>query len=446
MVLFLVQITILLQTPHTASAVVMTKPVDEYAPGIGSIKGETLPSMPDDVALGNVTGEPAQPGSVLTLIVIPRLDINVLVNNQTYTIDRTTGQVTIMSEFSNTTFQINLPLTVDIQTGVRAQFQSWNDGSTSNTKTILVPANATLAAAYKQQYLISVSSQHARPQGSGWYDEDFEATVSLPPIVDTSNGTRYVFNTWLGGLTGPTNPARFRVIRPLNITAAWLTLESMRLTFYDSDNTSVPQSKIDSLTLKAPNGTTVTLTNLKSNSSYWFLKGRYRVLTANILNVDSVTGTQQFTSSPNGLARISLELCNMTFKITDYFFGSPLNGGSITITLPNGRPEKMQVQSGSTRFKQLPHASYPFTISRDWTLEVTGETVLTDKQSISIRMIVLPSLVIVLGIPITAILLSLFILKFFHARTKHREETKEITNDEFLLRWYQAVEKRNESN
>jgi len=136
----------------------------------------------------------------------------------------------------------------------------------------------------------------------------------------------------------------------------------------------------------------------------------------------------------------------MTFKITDYFFGSPLNGGSITITLPNGRPEKMQVQSGSTIFKQLPHASYPFTISRDWTLEVTGETVLTDKQSISIRMIVLPSLVIVLGIPITAMLLSLLILKLFHARTKHREETKEITNDEFLLRWYQAVEKRNESN
>jgi hypothetical protein len=157
------------------------------------------------------------------------------------------------------------------------------------------------------------------------------------------------------------------------------------------------------------------------------------------LNIDSVTGNQEFATSPNGLAKVSLELYTMTFKVTDYIFGSPLEGGTITITLPNGLPEKRQVQSGTAIFNQLPHASYPFTITRDFTLQVAGKTVLPNQRSISIKAIAAPSLVIILSIPT---IISLFALKLFHARAKHREKTVVTTNDEFLQRWYETVERR----
>jgi M6 family metalloprotease-like protein len=416
---------------------------------VSQVKAKVIAAFQTGVLLvgfGRASDEPTQPGSVLNLIVIPPLSVNVIVNNQTYTIDQTSGQVTIVSEFSNTTFQINLPPTVNIQTGVRERFQTWDDGFTNSTRTILVPANATLAASYRRQYLVSVSGQHSTPSGSGWYDENSQATISLPSPVDASTGTRYVFNTWLGDLTGRTNPARFRVTQPMNITAAWLRLESMQLTFFDMDNTPVPPSKIDKLTLKAPNGTVLVFTKLKTNATFWFLKGRYRVLTANVLNVDSVSGNEQFASSPNGLARVSLELYTMKFMITDYILGSPLEGGSVTITLPNNLAETKQIQNGNVTFNQLPHASYPYTISRDWTLQVSGATILPNQRTTNIKMVAGSTLAIIMGTISLAIITSLLAFKLFHTLQRRREEAKETANDEFLSRWYQRIENKKQSN
>jgi M6 family metalloprotease-like protein len=395
------------------------------------------------VGFGPASDTPTQQSSTLTIVVVPKLRVDIVVNNQTYTSDPSSGQVTVTMPFSNVTLQISIPAIVHIKRGVRALFQTWDDGNAGNTRTILAAANSTLTATYKRQYLISVSSLHTNPSGSGWYDENSQYTLSVTPSVHGSVGTKYVFKGWAGDLSSSTNPTSFRVTRPMNITATWITLEWMKLTFYDNNNMPVPPSKIDKLTLKAPNGTVLSLASLRSNTSFWFWKGKYQVLTATVLSIDSATGTTQFFTSPNGVARIPLELYSVKFQVNDYIFGSLLQEGTVTINLPNGSTESRAVQSGTVEFNQLPHGSYPFTVSRDWALQVRAEATLPSQRSILVGMVVGPSLGGIIGIPIAVIVALIFALRHFRrAYGRDSSVEKRGSNDDFLTRWYEKTKKK----
>lgn len=175
------------------------------------------------VGFGTLSETPTEQGSALTISVTPRISVNVVVNNQSWTTDPMSGQVTVVEPYSNSTFDIYVPTTVNLQTGARAQFQAWADGTSTNTRIIQATSNITLTVAYKRQFLVSVASQYSSPNGSGWYDENSKVTVSVESPINGTIGTRYVFDNWTGDYPSTSDPVSFQAIQPVNMTASWKT-------------------------------------------------------------------------------------------------------------------------------------------------------------------------------------------------------------------------------
>ncbi|MEM3018538.1 MAG: SHOCT domain-containing protein, partial [Candidatus Bathyarchaeia archaeon] len=83
-------------------------------------------------------------------------------------------------------------------------------------------------ATYKTQYYLEVRSELDQPQGSGWYDEGSEASVSVLPEVPMTGfwgslGARYVFESWTApsGMNQYSPATRVTVDRPTVVTAVW---------------------------------------------------------------------------------------------------------------------------------------------------------------------------------------------------------------------------------
>jgi hypothetical protein len=153
-----------------------------------------------------------------------------------------------------------------------------------------------------------------------------------------------------------------------------------------------------------------------------------------VFGVDSAGVSEQFTTSPNGVARIALQLYTLRFIVSDSIFGSPLEGGTVTITLPNGITRTANVKDGTAEFNNLPEAVYPFEASRDWSVGVSGELVLPSQTITTMGLIVIPSvLVIALGV---ALALVSFTLVLKRIRNKDRRQSQdESTIDDAAYYW-----------
>jgi M6 family metalloprotease-like protein len=374
------------------------------------------------LGFGSTTNETIQQSSSLTVSVVPSAPIAVVIGNQTYTTDPATGNVTVIAQFSNETFEVIVPETVDVQPGVRLQFSSWENGNTNSSRFILLTSNLTLTATYTRQYFVSVLSQYGASSGSGWFDENAQDKASVDQIIDGATGTRYVFAGWTGNISAVTDPVSFKVTAPMNLTAMWTTFNSMQLTFYDMNSSDLTPTLIDSMTLRAPNGTLLVLSSLQPTSSFWFEKGDYDVLTVYVYGVDTIAGTEHFTTSPEGVAKIQLQLYTMTFRVNDYIFGSPLDGGTVTITLPNGQTESAALTNGRALFRYLPAALYPYNMSRAWSLGDSGETALPNQPNISVGLIVIPSLIsILLGSALVVAAATLILKRHGGGRKRTRQ-------------------------
>jgi len=113
----------------------------------------------------------------------------------------------------------------------RSIFRAWNvDGSEIASSTITLNMNTPhkATATYQTQYYLEVKSELNQPQGSGWYNQDSEATVSVVPEVPMAGfwgslGARYVFDSWSGpsGMNQYSPTTRVTVGQPTVVTAVW---------------------------------------------------------------------------------------------------------------------------------------------------------------------------------------------------------------------------------
>jgi M6 family metalloprotease-like protein len=420
----------------------MESPADESAFHIGDlvssgqIKAKILAAYSNSSALvgfGSASTVTITQVSSLTIRVVPSDPINVTVDNQTYTVDPLTNSVAIVTHYPNETFNVRVPQTVGVQPGVRDRFYSWDDGVSNSSRYVTVNSNVTITVTYKRQYLVSVFSDYGKPSGSGWYDENSTATVSVDPTVDGPLGTRYLFAGWIGSVSNIANPSSVQVTQPVNFTAIWSTYYWTQLEFCDANSTSLVPNIVESLTIRAPNGSVLTIPNPQTTTSFWFEKGTYGVLNAYVLGVDTVSPNENFASSPNGVALIRLELYTLTLKVTDTIFGSPLNGGTATISLPNGQLRSAPIEDGNAAFTDLPAAAYSFNISRDWTIAVSGETGLPNQAFIGIGMVVISSVLIVALIILGCMISTLILITRYRAsrrnRLRHRTRYEESYSD-----------------
>ena len=107
--------------------------------------------------------------------------------------------------------------------GVRYVFHSWEDGSTSNPRTLKLVGNMTyIMAVMKKQYRVTVISDIGFVNGSGWYDAGSLVKIKSEPVIRVGKGERYVFHSWSYGYRPFSPENEFVVQRPITVEAKYV--------------------------------------------------------------------------------------------------------------------------------------------------------------------------------------------------------------------------------
>jgi hypothetical protein len=131
----------------------------------------------------------------------------------------------------DTTVTLTTPEKIEKSNTERYIFKAWYiDGSENIGSTITLNMNKpyNARAEYTTQFYIEVKSEIGRPQGSGWYDKDSSATITVDPEISMlgfwgSLGAKYVFDKWSGISSGDIFSETTKIVieNPMTITAVW---------------------------------------------------------------------------------------------------------------------------------------------------------------------------------------------------------------------------------
>ncbi len=107
----------------------------------------------------------------------------------------------------------------------RQMFAGWSGGASGQESTVKIAVSSptTIEAKWTTQYLVVAQSPYGNPQGSGWYDANAVAQVSVSPEIDYDNQTRRIFTQWSGDYTGNSPTVTLSVDRPKTLAAGWAT-------------------------------------------------------------------------------------------------------------------------------------------------------------------------------------------------------------------------------
>jgi hypothetical protein len=103
----------------------------------------------------------------------------------------------------------------------RAVFLEWEDGTTTNPRTITAKTDTTIMARYTTQHQLTVVSAYGDPFGGGWYNEGSEATVSIPS--STGLIPQHLFTGWSGDIDEAAEETKILMDAPKTVTAQWRT-------------------------------------------------------------------------------------------------------------------------------------------------------------------------------------------------------------------------------
>jgi M6 family metalloprotease-like protein len=310
---------------------------------------------------------------------------------------------------------VTLPETInDTQPGTRYVFTGWQGSfnGTSDPLTFNVEMPTTLNAVWKTQYYLNIDTEGlAIASGAGWYDSGSNTTYSLSPPSPT-NGSWYVFQGWGGDCTNSKQTGTIKVTRPMKLTAQWLILDWMTMTFVDATEEKITPAHPLFGHLLSANGAIVQL-NQTSVSGLWLVNGTYLVSDVTILGMQVSVNGQSFVTTPNGTATIHLALSNLDFEVHDMLTSLPVSGAVITLTLPDGSTESnITGPDGEVIFQQLPMSTYSYQINGNWLLQLTGNATLgSEGTTLSIRPIYIPSLVVLVILVFVTAVVSFVLLK-----------------------------------
>jgi hypothetical protein len=110
------------------------------------------------------------------------------------------------------------------------QFNRWNDGVTTNPRTITVTQDTTFTAIFDVLYTVTLNTNdgaRGTVTGDGIYRKDSNATISATPAA-----TNYQFNRWNDGVTD--NPRTITVTRDTTFTAIFDILYTVTLNTNDN--------------------------------------------------------------------------------------------------------------------------------------------------------------------------------------------------------------------
>ena len=144
--------------------------------------------------------------------------------------------------------QVSVQPLIEFQNGTRQVFTGWNGTTQGPTAKFIVNAPTSIQAAWKLQYLLRIQSPYGNPQGSGWYDANSNAQVSIQPEVDYGNRTRRVFAGWTGDYSGLGNSLTLQMNSPRNLDALWATQYQLAFKVYGLPNSTYVKLSLDNAT------------------------------------------------------------------------------------------------------------------------------------------------------------------------------------------------------
>jgi len=103
------------------------------------------------------------------------------------------------------------------------EFTSWSNGNPQEHTYTVPDQKDTLIAYFQPYYYLSVHSTYGTPEGSGWYEKESTAQVSINNYIDSDpdDQTRKSFYQWKGDYSGTDTLASIIMNKPKTITASW---------------------------------------------------------------------------------------------------------------------------------------------------------------------------------------------------------------------------------
>jgi hypothetical protein len=144
------------------------------------------------------------------------------------------GSKAKVSLFDLTPFEDGL-YGVLLDSGTRAVFLGWRGDAVGDRPeiSIVVDGPKELVAGWKLQHFVRVSDPLKTAGGSGWYDSDSLATVSVPNrYVYQGEDVRWVFISWGGDCPSQCtmDSITFKVVKPMDLNTEWEKQYRVRLT------------------------------------------------------------------------------------------------------------------------------------------------------------------------------------------------------------------------
>jgi pimeloyl-ACP methyl ester carboxylesterase len=143
-------------------------------------------------------------------------NITLILDGSTYTVPPT-GAVHLQVAQGRHSIQVQ-PV-VELGNHTRGIFTEWEDESVTPRRTFFLDNDTVLSAIYRRQYLVNATSQYGTITGSGWYDEQSVATITVQPPID--NKAEVIFSHWIGDSTSSDLRILLIVDAPKTVIAEW---------------------------------------------------------------------------------------------------------------------------------------------------------------------------------------------------------------------------------
>jgi hypothetical protein len=173
---------------------------------------------------------PTAPELVL-YFVEPTLNVETPYPNIPITVEGGSSKVTVTGRLQAYApwgdYKIAVPEVISEGEGARAAFVGWSDNSRQATRTITVGNDVTLRAQYEMQYNLNVTSLYGSTEGTGWYSQNTNASLSVHPLSVPAEGlpgllgVRHVFDHWNDGCMSSQPECTVVMDGPKRATAVW---------------------------------------------------------------------------------------------------------------------------------------------------------------------------------------------------------------------------------
>ena len=124
---------------------------------------------------------------------------------------------------------IEVPQEISEADNAKLTFSQWNEFGNQNPLKVLMNSSLDITAKFNQVFYVSVDSIYGSPQGSNWYPQGANATVSVTTPVNLGNGTRRIFMQWEGDSNSPSPQVSLTVDSAKQLIAAWKTQYQLTL-------------------------------------------------------------------------------------------------------------------------------------------------------------------------------------------------------------------------